>query len=104
MAGYDARVPLSNRQDAARFKEPLTRELKGTRLAWLGDFGGYLPFEAGVLDVCRRALRSFEDLGCVVEEARPDYPIDRVWQNWLKLRSWQVGAFLREAYADPGAP
>ncbi|MBV8137642.1 MAG: amidase [Deltaproteobacteria bacterium] len=101
IAGYDERVPLSNRQDPARFREPLKRELKGTRLAWLGDFGGYLPFEAGVLDVCRRALRSFEELGCVVEEARPDYSIDRVWQNWLKLRSWQVGAFLREAYADP---
>jgi len=101
IAGYDARVPLSNRQDASQFSEPLKRELKGTRLAWLGDFGGYLPFEAGVLDVCRRALRSFEELGCVVEEARPDYPIDRVWQNWLKLRAWQVGAFLKEAYADP---
>jgi amidase len=100
IAGYDARVPLSNRQDPSRFREPLKRELKGIRLAWLGDFGGYLPFEAGVLDLCRRALRSFEELGCVVEEARPDYPIDRVWQNWLKLRSWQVGALLKEAYAD----
>ncbi|HEY2484352.1 MAG TPA: amidase [Candidatus Binataceae bacterium] len=101
IAGYDARVPLSNRQDPSRFREPLKRELKGIRLAWLGDFGGYLPFEAGVLDLCRRALRSFEELGCVVEEARPVYPIDRVWQNWLKLRAWQVGAFLKEAYADP---
>jgi amidase len=101
MAGYDARVPLSNRQDASQFSEPLKRELRGTRLAWLGDFGGYLPFEAGVLDLCRRALRPFEELGCVVEEALPDFPIDRVWQNWLKLRAWQVGAFLKEAYADP---
>ena len=79
MAGYDARVPLSNRQDPSQFGEPLKREPKGTRLAWLGDFGGYLPFEAGVLDLCRRALRPFEELGCVVEEARPDYPVDRVW-------------------------
>ena len=101
MAGYDARVPLSNRQDPTQFREPLKRELKGTRVAWLGDFGGYLPFEAGVLDLCGRALSSFEELGCVVEEARPDYPIDRIWQNWLKLRAWQVGAFLKEAYADP---
>lgn len=47
IAGYDARVPLSNRQDPSRFREPLKRELKGIRLAWLGDFGGYLPFEGG---------------------------------------------------------
>jgi amidase len=101
MAGYDERVPLSNRQDATQFRAPLNRALKGTRLAWLGDFGGYLPFEAGVLELCRRALGPFEELGCVVEEARPNYPIDRVWQNWLKLRTWQVGAFLKDAYADP---
>jgi len=100
MAGYDARVPLSNRQDPSRFREPLKRELKGTRLAWLGDFGGHLPFEAGVLDVCGRAA-FIRGTGCVVDEARPDHPIDRVWQNWLKLRAWQVGAFLKEAYADP---
>jgi amidase len=101
IAGYDARVPLSNRQDATQFRESLKRAVKGTRLAWLGDFGGYLPFEAGVLELCRRALGAFEKLGCVVEDARPNYPIHRVWQNWLKLRAWQVGAFLKEAYADP---
>lgn len=101
MAGYDARVPLSNRQDAAQFGAPLERDLRGTRLAWLGDFGGYLAFEPGVLDLCRHTLRAFEDLGCFVEEARPNYPIDRVWRNWLKLRAWQVGAFLKEHYAEP---
>ena len=101
IAGHDPRVPLSNRQDPAQFTEPLERDFKGTRIGWLGDFGGYLPFEPGVLDVCRRALKAFEDLGCIIEEARPDYPIDRVWQNWLKLRAWQVGAILKELYADP---
>src|SRR5262249_51750533 len=102
MAGYDARVPLSIRQDASQFPEPLERDVKGMRVAWLGDLGGYLPFEPGVLELCGRALLTFEDLGCFVEEARPDYPVDRVWQHWLKLRAWQVGAFLKEAYADPG--
>jgi len=101
IAGHDPRVPLSNRQDPAHFTAPLDRDFKGTRIAWLGDFGGYLPFEPGVLEVCRRALKAFEDLGCIVEEARPDYPIDRVWQNWLKLRAWQVGAILKELYGDP---
>jgi len=101
MAGYDARVPLSNRQDAARFSEPLKRDLNGTRVAWLGDFGGYLAFEPAVLDLCRRALRPLEELGCVVEEACPNYPIDRVWRNWLKLRAWEVGALLKQPYADP---
>jgi len=101
MAGHDPRVPLSNRQDPAQFTEPLQREVKGKRIAWPGDFAGYLPFEPGVLDLCRSALKVFEDLGCIVEEAAPAYPIDRVWQNWLKIRAWQVGAFLKEPYSDP---
>jgi amidase len=101
MAGYDPRVPLSNRQDPAQFTQPLKRDFKGARIAWLGDFGGYLSFEPGVLDLCRRALKPFQDLGCMVDEAWPDYPVDQVWKSWLKLRAWQVGAFLKEAYADP---
>ncbi|MGO9607126.1 MAG: amidase [Candidatus Binataceae bacterium] len=101
MAGYDPRVPLSNLPDPAQFAEPLKRDVKGKRIAWIGDFGGYLPFEPGVLDLCRSALNVFEDLGCIVEEAAPSYPIDRVWQNWLKIRAWQVGALLKELYGDP---
>lgn len=100
-SGYDARVPLSNRQDPQQFADPLKRDFKGSRIAWVGDFGGYLPFEKGVLDLCKSALGVFEQLGCRVEEAVPDYPVGRVWQNWLKLRAWQVGGGLKEFYADP---
>src|SRR5665213_57687 len=57
IAGYDARVPLSIRQDPTEFASPLGRDFKGTRVAWLGDFGGHLPFEAGVLDLCKDALK-----------------------------------------------
>ena len=101
IAGYDARVPLSLRQDPAEFARPLARDFKGARIGWLGDFGGYVPFETGVLDLCRDSLKVFESLGCVVEAATPDYPLDRVWSNWLKLRAWQVGALLKDLYRDP---
>jgi amidase len=100
-AGYDPRLPLSNRQDPAQFAPPLKRDFKGTCIAWLGDFGGYLPFEPGVLALCQSALKHFETLGCVVEAAKPDYPIERVWPAWLKLRAWQVGAGLKDLYNDP---
>src|SRR5216684_1119041 len=100
-SGYDARVPLSIRQDPAIFSGSLERDFKGNRLAWLGDFGGYLPFEPGVLDLCKRSLKIFEQLGCIVEEARPDFPIEEVWRNWLKIRASQVGARFKEFYNDP---
>jgi amidase len=100
-AGYDPRAPLSNRQDPAQFTGPLERDFKGVRVAWSGDFGGYMPFERGLLDLCKTALRRFEALGCIVEEAAPDYPIARVWDNWKILRAWQSGSALKGLYADP---
>src|SRR5439155_21647034 len=62
-AGYDSRVPLSIEGDGARFKAPLDSDLKGKRIAWVGDFNGYLPYEPGVLEVCKGALKTFESLG-----------------------------------------
>jgi amidase len=100
-SGYDARVPLSIRQEPAIFSGPLERDFKGTRVAWLGDFEGYLPFEPGVLDLCKRSFKIFEQLGCIVEESRPDFPIEEVWRNWLKIRASQVGARFKEFYNDP---
>jgi len=100
-AGYDARAPLSVRQNPAVFTRSLTRDFKGVRIAWLGDLGGYLPFEPGVLDLCKTALKKFEAIGCVVDEAKPDYPLEKVWDSWVKLRASQNSASLKAYYADP---
>ena len=100
-AGYDARAPLSMLGDGAIFAGPLEAELKGKRIGWVGDFGGYAPYEAGVLEVCQAALKTFEAIGCVVEEAQPDYPIDAVWRAFVRLRAWQTGGTLLAFYNDP---
>jgi amidase len=100
-AGFDPRVPLSIKEDPKVFTGDLDRDFRGTRLAWLGDFGGALPFEPGVIELCRVALRAFEALGCTVEETLPDYPVEQVWRNWLKLRAWQTRAALKPLYDDP---
>jgi amidase len=100
-AGYDDRVPLSRTGDTKSFQDRLKRDFKGTRVAWAGDFNGYVPYEPGVLDLCRRALKTFESLGCVVEEALPEFSIDAVWKAWLQLRAWQSGGTLLAYYSDP---
>jgi amidase len=100
-AGYDPRMPLSNRQDPAAFAQDLKRDFKGARIAWSGDFGGRMPFESGVLDLCTSALKVFETLGATVEEAWPDYPIERIFPTWLKLRAWQSGTQLKNFYNEP---
>jgi amidase len=100
-AGYDSRLPLSVAADGTRFQRRLERDFKGKRIAWVGDFKGYLPFEPGVLDVCKGALKTFESLGCIVEEAQPDYSVEAVWRAWLQLRAWQAGGGLLNFYRDP---
>lgn len=101
IAGYDARTPLSIREDPAEFAGPLGRDFKGTRIGWTGDFGGHIPFDPGVLDLCKGALKVFEALGCTVEPAIPDHPIEPVWDSWCKIRAWQIASEFREPYADP---
>ncbi len=101
-AGYDARVPLSIREDPALFTRALDRDFTGVRLAWGGDLRGHLPFEPGVLDLCEGALEAFERIGCVVEAAVPDHPMGDVWEDFTVLRSWQTGTALAPIYDDPG--
>jgi amidase len=100
-AGYDARAPLSIAGDGATFRGQLTRDFKGTRIAWTGDHGGAIPYEPEVLDVCRAALKSFEQLGCIVEEARPDFSMEALWAAFLPLRCWHTAGPLMAYYRDP---
>jgi len=101
IAGYDARTPLSIRQDPAEFAGALARDFKGTRIGWVGDFGRHMPFEPGVLELCKGALEVFEALGCMVEPAMPDYPLEPVWNSWCGIRGWQIASEFNQPYADP---
>jgi amidase len=100
-AGYDARVPLSVAGDGGLFAGQQETGVKGARIAWVGDFGGATPCEPGVLETCEAALKTFEALGCVVERARPDYPVEPVWRAFKTLRFWQQGGGMLPLYNDP---
>lgn len=100
-AGFDARVPLSIDQDPATFTRPLKRDFKGVRVGWMGDFGGYLPMESGVMELSRNALKHFETLGCTVEEAKPEFSMEKLWQTWLTLRGFLLAGIAGPLYANP---
>ncbi|MBC7500522.1 MAG: amidase [Herminiimonas sp.] len=72
MAGPDARDPLSIAEDGACFRAPLARDFKGVRIAWSPGMGG-LPVDPQVVRGIDAKRRVFEDLGCVVEDACPDF-------------------------------
>jgi amidase len=100
-AGYNPRVPLSIAGDGAVFRGPLECDFNGARVAWSGDFGGTIPHAPEVLDVCKAALTTFEDLGCTVEEARPDFSTDELWAAYQALRAWYAAGPLMAYYRDP---
>jgi amidase len=90
-AGHDARSPLSIAQDGHAFAAPLDADIGGQRIGWLGDLGGHLPMEAGVLDVCESALRRFADMGCPVDTTPLGMDTATVWNCWLVWRQALVG-------------
>jgi len=72
MAGADHRSPLSIDEDPARFRAPLEKGFKGVRVAWWRGLGG-IPVETGIRRVVEANRTVFQDLGCVVEDAEPDF-------------------------------
>ena len=101
LAGYDPRTPLAPEGSGTRFLADLKADFKGKRIGWMGDLNGTAPYEPGVLDVCKTALKSFESLGMRVDSAMPDGDVEAAWQAFVKLRQWAQGFSLHVYYADP---
>ena len=72
MAGPDRRAPLSISEPGSVFAKSLNRKFKGVRVAWSRDLGG-LPMDPRVTAVLEKQKHIFRDLGCIVEEACPDF-------------------------------
>ena len=101
LAGYDERAPLSVDGPGSRFLADLKADFKGKRIGWLGDLNGSAPYEAGVLDLCQTALKTFETLGMTVDAAMPDAPTEPAWQAFITQRQWIQGWSLHNYYNDP---
>jgi len=99
-AGYTPAAPLSLR-GTDDLEAPLERDFNGTRIAWLGDFNGYLATEPGLMAVCEAGLAPFRALGIDVEPCQPDYDMARLWRCWLVHRQWLVAGLLAAACATP---
>ncbi|KWZ29812.1 amidase [Burkholderia anthina] len=100
-AGYDRNDPLSLAEDPAVFAQPLDADLRGKRIAWVGDWNGYLATEAGVLAQCEHGLAALREIGCDVDAALPAFAPDRIWRLWLTHRHLLSGGGLLAHYRDP---
>src|SRR5476649_1403592 len=72
IAGPDPRSPIALADEGCSFAAPLDRDVKGVRIAWWKDLGG-APVDRRVQDTVNAQRRVFESLGCIVEEAEPDF-------------------------------
>ncbi|MDE1947268.1 MAG: amidase [Burkholderiales bacterium] len=97
-AGWDARAPLSIAAPLAPYHlDP--EALRGKRIAWLGDLGGHLAVEDGLLAACEQGLQRCAEAGAGVEPAPLGFDPDAIWQAWLVWRralvASRVGALLK---------
>ncbi|UCI27725.1 MULTISPECIES: amidase [unclassified Mesorhizobium] len=99
-AGYHPRAPLSYAKEGS-FLDGLSAKASGGRIAWLGDLGGHLPTEPGVLDLCEAALARFAAASFRSEALVPDVDFEALWQAFVTLRQASSGCGLKAHYDDP---
>ena len=85
IAGPDPRVPISIAEKGSVFREPLDRDFGRARIAWSRNLGG-LPVDPRVTAVIDTQKKTFETMGCLVDDAEPDFTdVDRAFKIW---RGW----------------
>jgi amidase len=79
MAGFCPHDPQTFDAPAVSFSAGLANPALPKRVAVSIDFNGMARLDREVREICGKAMRRFEELGCIVEEAAPDFgPVDEV--------------------------
>ena len=89
MAGPDPRCPISIAEPGSRFAGNLERDFKAIRVAWFKNLGG-IPFDARIRAAVNAQRKTFESLGCIVEEAEPD--LTGADEAFNILRAWMYAS------------
>lgn len=102
MAGPDRRVANALSEPGEAFAPPLDRDFRGARVAWSREVFG-LPLEPRVRAAFAAQRKTFEALGCIVEDAEPDLSgAEEAFMGW---RHVAMLALVEQALAEfgPGA-
>ncbi|WP_159879714.1 amidase [Aquitalea denitrificans] len=97
-AGPDLRVPLAS--GLCGLDQVLEQDFSACRIAWLGDWNGYLPMEDGILEQCELALQDIRALGCQLEAASIGFDPSLLWESWEVHRHWLMAGSLNADYQD----
>jgi len=99
LAGYDQHSPISIDQPGSQFSQPLERSFKGVRVAMFKDMG--LPWEPEVKKTVQAQRRVLESLGCIVEDAEPDFSDAN--ESFLAWRHWSTELAFGDLITQHGA-
>jgi amidase len=120
IAGPDPHSPLSLDDGPNGATRSLARDFDGVRVAWWTGLGG-IPFEPETRDIINAQRKVFESLGCIVEDAEPDFvgvdeafltlrhlsfhvnqgPLVEQRPEWVKATiRWEVAEAERQTAAD----
>jgi amidase len=73
VAGPDDRAPISIPVDPREWLEAArTPDVRGARIAWSTDLG-VTPVDPEVARIAEAAARTYQDMGCTVTDAHPDF-------------------------------
>ncbi len=94
MTGQSPVDPMSLERPAQSFVSSTASGRKPKRVAFSLDLGGITPVDPEVAPLVARAARRFEEIGCVVEEASPDF--SDVQQIFQTLRAMAFAASKKD--------
>lgn len=68
-----------------------------SNIGWLNNWGGAVPFEDGILDHCRDALKAFEAGGATVQHfTEAPFSNVKLWDAWVSIRSSKIFTTIQE--------
>ena len=87
LAGWDPNDPMTYDAPARSYADAVAacEAEKPLRIAYTADYGGALPIDRETRAICDKAVRRFEEAGCVVEEFHPD--LGELAEAFLTIRS-----------------
>ena len=90
MVGHHPRDPISLPRTETRYLDAVKSRTKPKKIAFSRDLG-VTPVDQEVAEICEKAAKRFEQLGCIVEEAHPDFSdVQDIFQTWRAM-SFYVG-------------
>ncbi len=98
LSGPDQRSPIAIYNERADFlAEPGNIDIKDLRVAW-SDNLNLIPVDDEILSICRSSIKSFEYLGCRVEEDSPD--LTGIRETALTLRGIRYAGLYQHLIED----